>query len=196
MVQVWVRAYVCLRGRKKDALEMFSPGQHGVTLGIQSKLSPPSFSLPYLLSSKFLLFDRLLAYLPTYLPTYLLTYPPTCSSFPSSSSSFVFSSSPPPPLLLLLFLLRFVFASRDLLFPPMPSKKPIYTVSCSCNPSPSLPPTFIPLYREGSGKTRRPVSFSNCRDSSCKENEENVSSDVNRSVEKRMTIVSRVFTGK
>lgn len=46
-VQVWVRVYVCLRGRKKDALEMFSPGQRGVTLGIQSKLSPPSFSLPF-----------------------------------------------------------------------------------------------------------------------------------------------------
>lgn len=37
---------LCARRRRKDARgEMFSSGQRGVMLGIQSKLSPPSFSL-------------------------------------------------------------------------------------------------------------------------------------------------------
>ena len=73
-VMVYIRVFA--RAKERCA-EMFSPGQHGVTLGIQSKLSPPSFSsrTSFPLSSKFLLFDRLLAYLPTYLPTYLPVRP-------------------------------------------------------------------------------------------------------------------------
>lgn len=82
--------------------EMFSSGQRGVTLGIQSKLSPPSFSphpfplTPSFSPALFSLFyfsvfslarptDRS----PTHLSIYLLSCPP----------------SPPPPDLFLFFLL-------------------------------------------------------------------------------------------
>lgn len=121
--------------------EMFSPGQHGVTLGIQSKLSPPSFSLhPFPLSqsiffslsvSLLLPFHSLSLFLllpfslfccsgflsldrPTdRLPTYLST----CSLTPLRLLSLLFVHL---HLLLLLFLFLLPF------FCSMPSKKPIY----------------------------------------------------------------------
>lgn len=97
--------HVCTRGEGRDWVsrcgcactcvcegerKMRSRCSRQVSAGsrLESRANYPLLRFPShsLLSSKFLLFDRLLAYLPTYLPS----YPPTCSSsssFPSSSSS-------------------------------------------------------------------------------------------------------------
>lgn len=68
---LWPCVRVFARAKERCA-EMFSPGQRGVTLGIQSKLSPPSFSLPFPSFLFPLSSSCLTACLLTYLPTYLL----------------------------------------------------------------------------------------------------------------------------
>ena len=101
--------YVCLRGRKKDARRCSRQVSTGSRLESRANYPllrfPSRTSLP--LSSKFLLFDRLLAYLPTYLPTYLLALSSSFSSSPSSSSSSSVSSStlttPPSSSFVILF---------------------------------------------------------------------------------------------
>lgn len=103
-------------GGRKMRAEMFSPGQHGVTLGIQSKLSPPSlrplslslsasalYSLSLLPSfslfcfSGFLSLDRPTVCLPTYLSTcsLALSLSSASSSSTTSSSFSSFSSCSP-----------------------------------------------------------------------------------------------------
>lgn len=120
-------------GGRKMRAEMFSPGQHGVTLGIQSKLSPPSFSLhPFPLSQSVFLSLSVSLLLPFHsLSLFLL---PPSSAAPGSSRStdrpFAYLSTcslTPLRLLSLLFLhLLLLFLFLLPFFCSMPSKKPIY----------------------------------------------------------------------
>lgn len=173
---VGARVRVFARAKERCARDVLARSARGHAWNpeqtIPSFVFPPIPSFP--LSS-----SCLTACLPTYLPTYLPIHLPARPPRPFLRLLLL----PPPPLFLLL--LRFVFASRDLLFPPMPSKKPIYTVSCSCNPSPSLPLSCTSRSIEKDRAKR--VSFSNSSTSSpavslrsSRKTRKIVSSDVNR----------------